>query len=435
MKLLKQKPIQLGVRFAGANVIALSYAAVCLYLAQWWMAELNAVLGNDVLSLAVVLFIAIIPGYLNILLLATLYLYKYEPVKIKNPKYPPVSVLIPAYNEQDEITDTFRGLKHQLYPNAIEVVVVNDGSTDRTIDRLKEVGFPNLKVLDREHAGKSSALNAGLAACSHDIVVAMDADTFLHKKAIKRIVARLMDNPNYAAVAGDVLVKNERSSRLARMQAWDYMLGIAAVKRQQGLFRGTLVAQGAFSAFRKKAIEHTNGWRDRLGEDIVLTWGLLQKGYAIGYEPLAFAFTSVPTNFPAFSRQRQRWSRGMIEGFRDHINIIWTRKNYSSFFVAVDLLFPLIDLFYTFVFIPGLILACFGHYHIVGLMTLCVIPLNICIIIMMRYTQSRFLRYAELKIKRNPFGLGLYTIIYQILCSPVCVVGYFKEIFRKQKRW
>jgi len=427
--------MKLSHRFLWINLCSLFYAGTSFWLAQWWINHLAGVLGNYYLSLAIVLFIAIIPGYVNILLLASLYFYRYEPVKMKNADFPPINLLIAAYNEEDVIRETFRGIRQQNYPNTIDVIVVDDGSLDDTVTQLNKLNVPHLKVVKVQHGGKANALNTGLKYCTHDIIVTIDADTFLHKTAVKRIVARLLSSQGYAAVAGHILVKNERMSRLTRIQSWDYMLGISAVKVQQGLFEGTLVAQGAFSAFRKGPLLELKGWRDRMGEDIVLTWALLQKGFRVGYEPSAFAFTSAPLNYAWFSRQRQRWARGMIEGFKDHIGIIWQGKQYSSCFVALDLFFPFIDFFFTFAFIPGLIMAFFGYYYIVGLMTLLVIPINICLIIMILCSQRRFLRYAGLKIRYNPLGMVFYVLFYQIIMSPICVLGYMKEILHSKRRW
>ena len=240
--------------FIWINVIAVLYALISFYLGQPWINELTSLTRNSGLSLLIVLFIAIIPGYLNIMLLSSLYFYRYEPARVKPSDFPPISMLIAAYNEEDSVTEMLRGLRHQSYPKPFEILVVDDGSTDRTIERLQKADLPNLRIIKAPHGGKAAALNRGLKECKNDIVVTIDADTFLHRRALRAIVSRLLSRDDYAAVAGDVLVKNERMSRLSRMQAWDYMLGISSVKRQQSMFHGTLVAQGAFSAFRKKAV-------------------------------------------------------------------------------------------------------------------------------------------------------------------------------------
>jgi len=427
--------MSLSRRFILINFFAFIYATVSFLIAQPWINSLAEVLKNFNLSLMIVLFIAIVPGYLNMLILVSLLMYRYEPVKIKNEELPPITLIIPAYNEEDVIRDTCRGIKQQNYPNKIEVIFVNDGSTDNTLKELQKTKLDNLKIIEAGHKGKANALNLGMKASSYEIIVTIDADTFLYKNAIKMIVARIISNPEYAAVAGHVLIKNERASRLIRIQSWDYMLGISAVKRQQSFFGGTLVAQGSFSVFRKSALFDVKGWRDRLGEDIVLTWALLRKGYKIGYEPAAFAFTNAPPDYSQLFRQRQRWARGMIEGLRDHFGLIWHGKVYASYFVAMDLLFPFIDFFFTFIFIPGLILAFFGYFYVAGLMTLLVIPITIFIIIIMLNTQKKFMEYAGLKIRYNPVAVVFYILIYQLIMSPICVVGYAKELLALKKKW
>jgi len=450
---------RLRLAFITSVVVASLYAGVSLYIARWWIADLAEIFTMP-LSILIILFVAIIPGFLNIFLLSTLLFFRSKPINLDKVKFPKINILIAAYNEEDVILDTIRGLQQQEYPNDMDIVIVDDGSSDNTIEVIKSIKkknqflanpehyrfkaspegweikrMRNVQLVRADHGGKSNALNEGLKHCAHDIIVTIDADTFLYKNAVKQIVARLKSDRRYAAVAGHVLAKNERACFLSRLQAWDYQCGISSVKRQQGMFHGTLVAQGAFSAFRKKYLMRVGGWEDRIGEDIVLTWSLISKGYRVGYEPAAFAFTNVPTTLDSFSRQRQRWSRGMIEGLKSHIDIIWSNRGYSSFFVAVDLLFPVIDTFYTLVFLPGIILAFFGIWFLAGPMTLLVIPIQIMIILKMISSQRKFMNNAGLRIRRNRLGLLMYGIVYQIIHSPICMLGYLKEILRIRRKW
>jgi len=425
-----------------ANLVALGWAVFSAWVARGWAQSLGTVVTMPV-AIIIIAAIAIIPGYMNFLLLMSLLVYRYPPLKL-DIEYPPATILIAAYNEEAVLRETFRGIKQQDYPAPLEVIVVDDGSTDGTAQVLEEIQreMPNLKIVRAEHGGKSAALNRGLEEVKTEVVVTIDADTFLYRNAVQRIVARLLSNPDFAAVAGHVLAKNERMSRLARMQAWDYMLAIAAVKRQQSFFQGTLVAQGSFSVFRRSALQAVRGWRDRVGEDIVLTWGLIGQGYKISYEPTAFAFTNVPVGYRRFARQRERWARGMIEGFKDHFSVLWRRPSYTAYFIFLDLFFPITDFFYSLAFIPGLIIALVGIFHpfpgrfaVVGPMTLLVLPITVLIILVMFATQRRFLEEAGIKIRRNRLGLVLYGLVYQILLSPVCTFGYFKEFFGLRPRW
>lgn len=420
-------------RFLAANLGALVFAVGALLLALNWIDDLAGVLTLPG-AMFVVLFMAIIPGYLNVFLLLSLLAYRQKPLP-PDVELPPVSILIAAYNEEQNLPETLRGIDAQEYPNEVEVIIVDDGSTDGTLNYLRSVQRPGLQVVSIPHQGKAAALNAGLETLSHRILVTIDADTFLHDQALRRIVARLVDDPGCAAVAGSVLVKNSRDNMLTRLQEWDYFLGINAVKRQQALYRGTLVAQGAFSAFRTGVIRSARGWPNRIGEDIVLTWALLREGFAIAHEPAAIGFTKAPCNMRSFVRQRQRWARGMIEAMKSHVDIIWRRRGFAGFFVALDLLFPPLDLVITTAFIPGLALALFGYYHLAGLMTLLVLPLTALIVFtMLRYQRGVF-DFLGLRIRRNLLGFIAYFIFYQLIVSPACVTGYCKELLRFNKRW
>ena len=132
------------------------------------------------------------------------------------------------------------------------------------------------------HGGKAKALTAALRQ-----VDTVDGDGRrgypLMADSLRRIVARLaISPPDTVAVAGAVFVRNSRNNFITRAQEWDYFLGIASVKRQQGLFQGTMVAQGAFSVYRTKALKQAGGWPDRIGEDIVLTWAMMVEGGRVG---------------------------------------------------------------------------------------------------------------------------------------------------------
>lgn len=420
-------------RFLAANLGALAFAAGAALLALNWIESLAQALTLPG-AIAIVAFIAIIPGYLNFFLLLSLIFFRQDPLA-DNIDYPPVSLLVAAFNEENNLRETIRGIDLQDYPADVEVIIVDDGSTDGTLNYLRSMRRPGLQVISIPHQGKAAALNAGLEAVSHRIMVTIDADTFLYKQALRRIVARLLASPDCAAVAGSILVKNSRDSLLTRLQEWDYFLAISAVKRQQGMYRGTLVAQGAFSAFRTGVVRSARGWPNRIGEDIVLTWALLSEGFRVEHEPTAIGFTRAPSTLRSFSRQRQRWARGMVEALKSHASIIWRRRDFASFFVALDLLFPPLDLFIATALIPGIILACFGYFYLAGAMTLLVIPLTALLVLtMLRYQRDVF-GFLGLKIRRNILGFLAYFFFYQLLVSPLCVAGYCKELLNFRKSW
>ncbi|MDR7419680.1 MAG: glycosyltransferase [Armatimonadota bacterium] len=428
--------IPVRVKFVLVTMAACAWLGFSLSLAEPWITDLSRHIGSYA-AWFVVLFIALVPGFLNAHLAMSIVFDDPPPLRL-DIAYPAITVLIAAYNEESTLEETMRGLAGQDYPAPVDIIIVDDGSRDGTLATLAAlVGrHPNLRVIPAPHGGKAFALNYGLSAAATELVVTIDADTFLHPQALRRIVARMLsDPPNTAAVAGAVLVKNSRENFITRLQEWDYFLAIASVKRQQSLYQGTLVAQGAFSIFRKSALFQIEGWSPVIGEDIYATWGLQKLGYRIGFEATACAFTRVPTTWRGLNRQRQRWARGMIESLRSHIDLIWKQPRLSGFFVAVDLLFPIIDGTYSLIFLPGVVLALFGHYWIAGPMTLFVLPLVALVAMAMYAKQVAVFRELGLRIRRNRVGFLGWLLIYQILMSPVATLGYVRELVGAQKRW
>jgi biofilm PGA synthesis N-glycosyltransferase PgaC len=287
-----------------------------------------------------------------------------------------------------------------------------------------------------ENRGKAAVLNSGLRLAAHDLIVTIDGDTRLKPDALTDIVERLLsDPPGTVAVAGAVLVRNSRENLLTGAQEWDYFHGIAAVKRMQSMYHGTLVAQGAFSVYDKAALIEVGGWPECVGEDIVLTWALLKKGHRIGYAEDAIVFTNAPTTFRQFALQRKRWSRGLIEALHHHEDLLFVPR-LSAMFIWWNLLFLPLDLVYTFIFIPGVIAAIFFHiFWIAGPMTLAVLPLAGLWNLVIYRVQSRMMHDQGLKVRHNPSGLIFYLLVYTLLMQPVCVWGYWSELLGLTKKW
>jgi biofilm PGA synthesis N-glycosyltransferase PgaC len=394
-------------------------------------------------ALFAITFIAYVPGFMNTFLTVSLLLDK-RPRRKQPEVYPGVTVLIAAYQEEAAIAGTLESIAKDAYPGPLEVLVLNDGSTDRTVDNarraIERLEFPagaDVRVLDFEvNRGKSAVLNSGLEQASHDLIVTIDGDSRLHPGALGRLVERYLSDPAHTqAVAGAILVGNSRENIITGAQEWDYFHGIAAVKRMQSLYQGTLVAQGAFSLYRRSALREVGGWQDVVGEDIVLSWAMLDKGYRIGYAEDAIAWTNAPTSFRQFARQRQRWSRGLIEALNQHESLLFKRR-LTQMFIWWNLLFLPLDATYTFVFIPGVIAAIFFQlYWVAGLMTLAVIPIAILWNTIIFRAQAKMFREQGLKVRHNPRGLIFYLVCYALMMQPMCVWGYAVESLGLKKKW
>jgi poly-beta-1,6-N-acetyl-D-glucosamine synthase len=427
-------PLRLRVWITFAAGIVWTCAS--LWISRHWIAAL----GRDVsvpVALLLISGIALIPGYLNIQLITSIILDRPPPVR-RDLWYPAVTLLIAAFNEEAGIAATLDYALRSDYPGAFEILVADDGSTDRTRAIVHDYACrdPRVRLLAAEHGGKASALNSALAEVRTPLVSTIDADTLLMPYSLRRAVARMLVSPSdTVAVAGAVLVRNSRENLLTRAQEWDYFLGIASVKRGQALLQGTLVAQGAFSVYDATALRLAGGWPNKIGEDIVLTWRLLSQGGRSVFEPTAVAFTDVPADWHTFARQRRRWARGMIEGLRDHGVGLLKQFNFYSHAVAGNFVFPLLDACFTFAFIPGIALAIAGNFAIVGPLTLLVLPLNAVLGGVMFVHQRRTFDAVGLRIRKNVRGLLFYFFCYQFAMSPISLSGHALEVIRARRVW
>ncbi|KZE25313.1 glycosyltransferase [Crenobacter luteus] len=423
-------------KFALALAGASAWMAFSTWIAARWIAELSALVGPPI-ALFVIGGIAIVPGFMNAFLVLSLLLDR-RPPRRPLAAYPPLTILIAAYNEAGSIGDTLTSIDRQRYPGALQVIVIDDGSRDGTAQlvRAAQARYPWLSLLALEkNGGKARALNAGLERAEHELVLTIDADSYLYRDALVAIVERYRhDPPHTRAVAGKILVRNSRQNWLTRAQEWDYFHGIAAIKRMQSLYQGTLVAQGAFSLYDRAALVAVGGWPECVGEDIVLTWALLKAGWRVGHCEDAYLFTNAPTRVKQFVRQRQRWARGMMEAFIQHPTILLTPR-LSTFFIYWNLLFPWLDLAFTFAFLPGVVLALYGHYWIAGPMTLVLLPVALAMSLLMFSIERRMFDQVGLKVRRNVRGFLLYVFGYSFLLQPASVLGYLDEVLKTRKTW
>ena len=433
--------VSVRVKFATAMAVAIAWTSFSIFLARAWMHDL-AVLTGPLFALWALTFIAFVPGFMNAFLATSLLLDK-RPKRRAPLYYPGVSVLIAAYNEQGGIAATLESIARLSYPGQIEALVLNDGSTDRTVGEVKatqsELRLPpniSIRLLDYEqNRGKAAVLNSGLAEASHDLICTIDGDSRLRANSLTEIVERfLSDPPGTMAVAGAVLVRNSRTTLITAAQEWDYFHGISAVKRMQSMYHGTLVAQGAFSLYRKDALVTVGGWPESVGEDIVMTWAMLARGYRVGYAEDAIVFTDAPTSFRQFYQQRKRWSRGLIEALQRHRSLL-LKPRLSTLFVWWNCLFLPLDLTFTFIFIPGLVAALLGHFWIAGPQTLLLLPLALVWNGVIFNIQRKMFQSKGLHVRRNISGLIFYVLAYAVVMQPVCLWGYVSELAGERKKW
>jgi cellulose synthase/poly-beta-1,6-N-acetylglucosamine synthase-like glycosyltransferase/spore germination protein YaaH/peptidoglycan/xylan/chitin deacetylase (PgdA/CDA1 family) len=316
-----------------------------------------------VLGIGLVSGRAIVVGFLAIV-------EKFRPAPPDHPDFQPlVSVLIPAYNEEAVIVYTINSVLESDYPK-LEVIVVDDGSTDGTSELLDEQFSrnPAVRVIHQPNRGKSAALSHALAEASSGIIVTIDADTSVEPDAVSKLVRHFV-NPRVGAVAGNVKVGN-RISWLTRWQALEYVTSQNLEKRAFELLNCIPVVPGALSAWRAEAINNCGGFSaDTVAEDTDLTITIRRAGWKIYYEEEAIGWTDAPETASALVRQRFRWTFGTLQAFWKHRDTLGRVKYGTLGWIALpnmflfQLLLPLFSPMIDLLFLGSLILWGLSQFH------------------------------------------------------------------------
>jgi cellulose synthase/poly-beta-1,6-N-acetylglucosamine synthase-like glycosyltransferase/peptidoglycan/xylan/chitin deacetylase (PgdA/CDA1 family)/spore germination protein YaaH len=273
-------------------------------------------------------FFAIALGIARALLLTTLALIdrKTHPVPPDDAPQPPVSVIIPAYNEEKVIVASIAKLLASDYPE-LELIIADDGSKDRTSALVAERygNDPRVRLLTLVNGGKASALNRALTEATGEIVVALDADTQFLPDTIAKLV-RWFADPRIGAVAGNARVGN-RINLITRWQSIEYVTAQNVERRALDAIGAITVVPGAVGAWRRAALDEVGGYpEDTLAEDQDLTIAIQRKGWLVAYDVDAIALTEAPETFRALGKQRYRWSFGTMQCLWKHRAVIGGRK-------------------------------------------------------------------------------------------------------------
>ena len=256
---------------------------------------------------------------------------------------PPVTVIVPVYNEETVILASLRSLLGLRY-SSLEILVIDDGSTDRTRERAESLegryGDTVLRVVSKSNGGKASALNTGIALARNNYVLCMDGDSRLDANTLKAAMRHFTD-ARVAAVAGNVKVVN-RDNLWTRLQALEYLEGLNTARRAQGFLRVVNIIPGPIGVFRRDVLRAVGGYdTDTFAEDADLTLKIVTAGWHIVYEERAIAYTEAPEQFIDLVKQRYRWTRGVLQALRKHR--AWLVSPRHGFLVWVSLVAMLFE--------------------------------------------------------------------------------------------
>ncbi|MEO3780745.1 bifunctional polysaccharide deacetylase/glycosyltransferase family 2 protein [Micromonospora sp. B11E3] len=280
----------------------------------------------------------------------------------------PVSVIVPAYNEAANIAATVRSLVDSAYP-ALEVIVVDDGSSDDTAGIVERLGLRGVRVIRQANAGKPAALNTGIRAARAQLLVLVDGDTVFQPDTIHRLVQGFAD-PAVGAISGNTKVANRRRL-LGRWQHLEYVIGFNLDRRMYDVLECMPTIPGAIGAFRREVLLAVGGVpADTLAEDTDLTMKVLRAGWRVVYEEGAIAWTEAPSTLRQLWRQRYRWCYGTMQAMWKHRHALREPGSggklgrrglpyLTVFQIVLPLAAPAVDVFavYGLLFLPWSALA------------------------------------------------------------------------------
>lgn len=268
-------------------------------------------------------------------LISAFYYRRQQKNRVKNcveTKLPKVSVLVPAWNEEVGILRTIRSVLATNYAD-LELIVINDGSTDQTGDLVKSFiedyqehnDAPcDIKYLELINGGKARALNQGLACSTGEFIITIDADSIMDSNAIIKMLEQF-DDPVVGAVAGNVIVGN-RKQRLALLQQLEYLYGFF-FKRADSVFDSVYIIGGAAAAYRKTTLDAVRGFdHDVITEDIEMSMRILSHNFKTRFAADAVVYTEGPVDLKGLSKQRLRWKFGRLTTFYKHKDMFFNRR-------------------------------------------------------------------------------------------------------------
>ncbi|QYD69850.1 poly-beta-1,6 N-acetyl-D-glucosamine synthase [Paraburkholderia edwinii] len=243
--------------------------------------------------------------------------------------YPKVAVVVPCYNEADNVREVIASLDALNYPN-YEIIAINDGSRDETGAILNELVnvYPKLVVVHQhQNEGKAIGLTTAAMLSDAEYLMCIDGDSLLDKDAIGWMLRHFLDNASVGAVTGNPRIRT-RSSLLGRMQVGEFSSIVGLIKRTQHMYGRLLTVSGVVSMFRKRALQEVGYWSsDMLTEDIDISWKLQVSGWLIHFESRALSWILMPETFRGLYRQRLRWAKGGIQVLFKYAGEVLSRRN------------------------------------------------------------------------------------------------------------
>lgn len=366
---------------------------------------------------------------------------EYRQNELPEPSQEGCSIIIPCFNEEEQVRATIRYAMQTQYP-LFEVIAVNDGSSDKTAEILDELAlqYPQLRVVHlAENQGKAYALRAGTMVSQYEFLVCIDGDALLHPHAVLWMMHQLTSFPRVGAVTGNPRIIN-RSSILGKLQVGEFSSIIGLIKRAQRTYGRIFTVSGVIAGFRKTALNRIGYWRDDMvTEDIDVSWRLQFDHWDLQYVPKALCYIYMPETFKGLWKQRLRWSQGGVEVLFAYVHKMFKWRLRRMWPIAIEAMISIAWAYVIFgiflLYLYGLFFPVPTEWYIQTIMpqwygvilgVTCLIQFLVSLAIDNQYDKSRTLR--------TYFWVIWYPLFFWILMMLTTVVSLPKTIFKKQKR-
>jgi poly-beta-1,6 N-acetyl-D-glucosamine synthase len=382
------------------------------------------VVYSSIVALILFLFVLLFRYFVLLFLAHAQHKRHTKVIEVDRDFLPPISILVPAYNEGILLKGTVESLLALDYPD-YEIVLIDDGSKDDTRAVARELVGTYLsqnrsvvvKLVEKPNGGKSTALNAGIQVAEHELLLCVDGDSQLAEETLKAVVQHMRD-PEVGAVAGNVKVAN-RNNIWTKLQALEYVEGLNFARSAQSALQLVNIIPGPVGLFRKQALFDAGLYAsDTYAEDCDVTHKIIRAGWRVNYEPEAISYTEAPEKLTDLLKQRYRWTRGIIQAIRKHRDLFFkpTGGDLSGFTVMwlmafESLIWPAMNVFANVYFVGIALLFGLNYYLIFWWVSLTILDIVTAL-------------YA-VAAEREEVRLVPYSILYRlffILIVDVCKV-------------
>jgi biofilm PGA synthesis N-glycosyltransferase PgaC len=366
-----------------------------------------------------------------------------EPARVRPPmltRYPRVSLVVPCYNEGEQVRETIEHLAAQQYPD-FEIIAVNDGSTDDTGAQLDQLmgQYPALRVIHMaSNQGKAMALRAAALASTAEYLVCVDGDALLDEFATHWLLLHLLDSPRVGAVTGNPRIRN-RSTLLGKLQVGEFSSIIGLIKRAQRVYGRIFTLSGVIAAFRKSALHDVGYWHtDMVTEDIDISWRLQMRHWEIRYEPNALCWILMPETLRGLWKQRLRWAQGGSEVVLRYTGDLLHWRQRRMWPVALEYV---MSLFWSYTMAAIVTLWVVGRcvdlprayrvdtllpqWHGVVLGVICLTQFFVSLLVDRRY---------ETRIGRNYYWMIWYPLAYWLINTATSIVALPRALMKPKGR-